>query len=71
MPKDQGGQVCASTGQRMDGWERVSFSPASHSFVAKVGEGETELTLLYPSPGEKGAEMVDSQAEGYQAEVKP
>lgn len=47
-----------------DGQERVCFSLASHSFVAKVGEGGTEITLHYPTPGEKGAEMVATQAEG-------
>lgn len=40
------------------------FSPASHSFIGKVGEGGTQFSSSYPAPGERGAEMVDAQAEG-------
>lgn len=38
-----------------DGQERVSFSSASRSFVAKLGEDGTEISLHDPTPGKKEA----------------
>lgn len=45
-----GRKKCQDLGGGQDGWETVSFSPASHAFIGK---------------GERVAEMVDAQAEGF------
>lgn len=50
------------TSQRMDKREFLSALPPT--LVAEVGEGGTQITSHYPTPGEKGAEMVAAQAEG-------